>query len=236
MLKDEVLTYSSYAEEQFDVIFLSAGTGTRVNLGYPKQFYAIANKPIILFSLEIFQSMSQVKNIYIACTRETLMKHEELLTTHGITKAKLVLGGNTRQESVYNTLPYVTSKRLIIHEAARPFISEELVLDLLSYKDSVVVPTLPVAFTVLEGQDYATKILQRKNLKNIQLPQIFDSIVLKEIHQKAKADNFLATEDSMMAFHYGYKVRFVPGLEENIKITTPLDLLFAKCIAEDKIS
>ena len=69
----------------------------------------------------------------------------------------------------------------------------------------MVVPTLPISFTVSEGGEYMEKLLDRKKLHNIQLPQVFTTSILKEVHNKAISDNFSATEDSMLAFKYGYK-------------------------------
>jgi 2-C-methyl-D-erythritol 4-phosphate cytidylyltransferase len=98
------------------------------------------------------------------------------------------------------------------------------------------VPTLPISFTVSEGEEYMEKFLDRKRLHNIQLPQLFKTEILKEVHKKAIEDHFLATEDSMLAFKYGYKVRFIKGSESNIKITTPLDLLIVDNIVKGEHS
>ena len=209
-----------------DIILLSAGKGIRTNLGYPKQFYPINGKPSIVMSLEIFEGMNEFENIYITCDQEFISAYEKILKDYNITKATLVQGGKSRQESVRLALEYVHSPKVLIHEAARPLISKEFVRNILSYEEeTVVVPTLPVSFTVSTGNEYMTGILDRSMLKNIQLPQLFQTNVLRKVHQQAYAEGFEATEDSMLAFKYGYPVRFIPGLETNIKITTPLDIL-----------
>ncbi|MBQ8662108.1 MAG: 2-C-methyl-D-erythritol 4-phosphate cytidylyltransferase [Alphaproteobacteria bacterium] len=214
-----------------EVILLSAGKGIRTNLGYPKQFYPINGKPSIVMSLELFDGLPEVEKIFVTYNREFKSEYEKIFKDYHIGKAVLIEGGKTRQESVFEALKHVKSSRVIIHEAARPLISKEFVYDILSYsEEAVVVPALPISFTVSEGQDYMTKILDRNRLRNIQLPQLFDSRILREVHQKAKDEGFEATEDSMLAFKYGYPVRFVAGLETNIKITTSLDILIVNHI------
>jgi 2-C-methyl-D-erythritol 4-phosphate cytidylyltransferase len=142
----------------------------------------------------------------------------------------LVEGGRTRQESVWNGLQKVKSRRVLIHEAARPFISKEFLLDLLANNEPAVVPTIPIPFSVAGGETYMEQELERSKLHNIQLPQLFDTEVLRRAHQKARQENFVAFEDGILVFRMGEKVRFVEGLENNIKITTPLDLVIAESL------
>lgn len=209
-----------------DVILLAAGLGIRTALNYPKQFYPVNGKPCLVISLEIFQEMDEFEKIIITYEKESKKDYEKLIKDYKIDKAVVVEGGKTRQESVFCALKKVTTPKVLIHEAARPLISKEFIKNIISYQnEQVVVPTIPITFTVSEGGEYMQNMLDRSKLHNIQLPQMFDTKILKEVHQKAKKENFSATEDSMLAFKYGYKVRFIRGLESNIKITTPLDLL-----------
>lgn len=219
-----------------DVILLAAGNGIRTALNYPKQFYPINGKPSIVISLELFEKMKDFNKIIVTYNDGMKKDYENIIRDYKITKAILVKGGNTRQESVYNALKKVTTDRILIHEAARPLISEEFINSIISQEEDVIVPTLPISFTVSEGGEYMEKILDRNKLHNIQLPQMFKTSILKEVHQKALQDNFLATEDSMLAFKYGYKVKFIPGLQSNIKITTPLDLLIVNNIVKGELN
>ncbi len=208
-----------------DVILLSAGVGIRTALNYPKQFYPVNGKPCLVFSLEIFEKMEEFDRIIIAHQKGSKKDYEKIIKDYKISKAVLIEGGATRQESVYLALKKVTTDRVLIHEAARPLISKEFIERILSNSDDVVVPTVAIPFTVSVGGEFMEKMLDRKKLHNIQLPQLFKTEILKEIHQKARKEGFCATEDSMLAFKYGFKVRFIKGMESNIKITTPLDLL-----------
>lgn len=208
-----------------DAIVLAAGQGIRMHLGYPKQFMKISGKPCFIYVLEILDKCHEIENVYITCHKDYKEKYESYAEMYHVKKAKFIEGGRTRQESVYKALEYVSSEKVLIHEAARPLISVEFVNEIISFKgEEAVVPTMPISFTVAQGGEYMDNEIERAKLHNIQLPQIFTMSKLKQAHESAIKDGYKATEDSMLVFHYGTRVRFVPGRESNIKITTPLDV------------
>jgi 2-C-methyl-D-erythritol 4-phosphate cytidylyltransferase len=208
-----------------DAIVLAAGIGARMGLNYPKQFLKIKGKPTFIYSLELLSQVRKIDKIILVCNADSLMEYQKYTDLYHIRDVVFVLGGHTRQESVYNALKYVKTDKVLVHEAARPLVSLDFVNEILSYdKYDVVVPTIPIKFTVIQGSDFMTGELDRSMLHNVQLPQVFKTSILKEVHQKALLDSYQATEDSMMAFHYGFQVKLIPGRESNIKITTPLDV------------
>ena len=208
-----------------DAILLSAGAGIRMGLGYPKQFLKIHGKPIFIYSLEVLQKCKIFEKIIITCNEEYLEDYKSYIEKYNIKNNICIIGGKSRQESVKIALDYVTTDKVLIHEAARPLVSEDFVNDIVKVKDEVaVIPTIPIKFTVVEGNGYMEKELNREKLHNVQLPQMFNTAILKDAHKKAVADNYYATEDGMLVFHYGNKVKFVAGRESNIKVTTILDV------------
>lgn len=212
-----------------DCIFLAAGIGSRFKKEIPKQFYKLLGKPILIYGLEVLEKIDWIDNIYVTYNKSFKELYEKAFDDYNISKVKLVLGGETRQESVYSALKYVKSDKVLIHEAARPIIFEGFIDSFKNYNDEVaVVPTIPIPFTVSEGDQYMTNILNRNRLHNIQLPQMFETKVLLDAHKKAKEENFLATEDSLLVFKYNNKVKFIEGNENNIKVTTPLDIIIAE--------
>ncbi|MBA2562949.1 MAG: 2-C-methyl-D-erythritol 4-phosphate cytidylyltransferase [Chitinophagaceae bacterium] len=218
-------------EKSIDVVLLAAGIGTRTGLNYPKQFYKINGKPFFIMSLEIFDKMKEVNSIIITCAVNYMNEYDTYLQHYNIKKAILIEGGKTRQESTYNALQKVTSSKVLIHEAARPLISHDFVEEILTHEDEVaVVPTIPVPFTVCEGDENMTNILDRQKLKNIQLPQLFDTKELLIAHKDAKENNYEATEDGILMFRMGKKVKFVKGRESNIKITSKTDIIIVNLL------
>jgi 2-C-methyl-D-erythritol 4-phosphate cytidylyltransferase len=212
-----------------DCIYLAAGIGKRFKKELPKQFYKLNGKPILIYALEVLEKIDWIDKILVTHNKDYKELYVQAFEDYNISKVVLIEGGKTRQESVYKALEKVKTQKVFIHEAARPFIFESFVNSFNNYVSEVaVVPTIPIPFTVSEGDEYMTGILDRNNLHNIQLPQMFDTEVLKDCHKKAIIDNFEATEDSLLVFKYGHKVRFIEGIENNIKITTPLDILIAE--------
>jgi len=213
-----------------DCILLAAGIGQRMGEDIPKQFLRLNGKPIIIYSLEVLSKYELIKNIHITYNENYKDLYTGIIHDYNFPKCSLVQGGKTRHESVFLALQHVKSDRVLIHEAARPFISTDQITQLVKENESAVVPTIPIPFTVSSGQGYMTGELDRSQLKNIQLPQVFNVTDLGDAHEKAKAENYIATEDGILMYRAGYKVKFVSGYENNIKITTPLDLAIAEII------
>lgn len=212
-----------------DCIYLSAGIGVRMKEGQPKQFLTLLGKPVFIYALEILERVSDIDRILLLYHPEYKDTYERYLSRYNISKVELVEGGATRQQSVYNGLIRVATQNVLIHEAARPFITTGLVRDLMTFMaEDAVIPTIPIPFTVSTGGEYMDGILDRKRLHNVQLPQIFSAKVLLAAHELARSDGFQANEDGVLVFRNGGKVRFVPGSENNLKITTPLDMIIAE--------
>lgn len=211
-----------------EVILLAAGLGKRMQIDQPKQFFSINGKPMLAYSLEVFNAIEQISKLILVCQSDHIEEYNKIVKDYSIRNVEIVMGGETRQQSVYNGLQHASSDSVIVHEAARPLISKEFVNELISVFNSerqTIVPVLPVNFTVALGRDGQMEgILDRSKLRNVQLPQVFDANTLKEAHNKALEEGFQATEDSMLVFKYGGKVKFVPGRESNVKITTLYDV------------
>lgn len=210
-----------------DAIILAAGSGLRMNSSTPKQFLRIKGKPLFIYSLELFNKCSFIEKIYITCNKEYMHLYNEFISMYDIKNAQCIEGGNTRQESVYKALSYVQTPKVIIHEAARPLIDLDFMNSIfLSDVDAdAVVPTIPVKFTVAIGADFMESELNRSTLHNVQLPQVFNKETLFNAHKMALNENYETTEDGMLVFHYGGRVKFVEGRESNIKVTTQLDIV-----------
>jgi 2-C-methyl-D-erythritol 4-phosphate cytidylyltransferase len=211
-----------------DCIYLAAGLGTRMQKPMPKQFLRLVGKPIIAYSLEILEKIPQIQRILVVYNPNYRPMYKELFQNYNLAKCLLVEGGKIRQESVWNGLQQVKSDKVMVHEASRPFITEDFIQSLFAYpEEKAVVPVIPIPFTVSRGDSYMTAELDRAQLHNIQLPQIFSTDVLRRAHLQAQEEKFVATEDGILVFRLGEKVRFIPGMENNIKVTTPLDLIIA---------
>lgn len=215
-----------------DCILLAAGQGVRARLGYPKQLARLDGKPIFIHTLQALSIMTEIKKLLLAVPPGREDDFTSLNEQYGITKVQIISGGLTRQASVANCLPYVTSEKVMIHEAVRPFLTREFLRDLLEAGLKSRYPVIPccgVPFTVLLNSNVYPV---RSEVYNVQLPQIFPAALLKQAHYQAwDKGNGNYPEDSSLVFaETGVYPCVIPGLEQNIKITTPLDLLYAEVL------
>jgi 2-C-methyl-D-erythritol 4-phosphate cytidylyltransferase len=215
-----------------NAVILAAGSAKRMEQEVPKQFLRIGGKPIIIYVMEVLEKTGMFDRFIVTTLPGYESHYDELIRTYHLRGIELVSGGATRQESCRLALAHVKTERVLIHEAARPFITDQFIRRLVEYPDAAVVPVLPIDFTVSEGGDYMTAILNRGQLRNIQLPQVFDTPTIVKAHERALSEGFDATEDSTLVFRMGTPVRFVPGLRENFKITDRFDLFVAERIKQ----
>ena len=191
--------------------------------GQSKQLMRIGGRPLMIFSLERLRSHPGIDTIIITCPASQLDDIRKVVEDFGVEDVLLVEGGSTRQESVALALQKVTTPRVLVHEAARPMITHELIDRLAAVEADAVILTWEVPFTVAIGDTVMRDEVDRSTLRNVQLPQAFDTEVLREAHREAAERGEVATEDGMLVFRTGRTVRFVEGSADNIKVTYPVD-------------
>ncbi len=219
---------------EYTMILLSAGRGVRFGKEVPKQYLAIAGKPMVVHTLENADKIQEIKEIIVVCNEEYFDTIKGYITNYNIhKKIKLTEGGATRQESVYKGLLVAEYDSVIIHEAARPFVSVEDYKKLIDCNCENVTYTYPIPYTVLKKNEdgFISDILKRDELVNIQLPQKFVKQDILKCHEKAIEDQQFFTEDAGMIKHYLDKdVYCLKGQAYNIKITEYFDLLFGEAL------
>lgn len=213
-----------------DVIYLAAGQGKRARLGYPKQFARLGGKPIMVHGLEVLQRMVEIGNIILTYPmgegpEETKAVIHPYIEREGLL---FVEGGSTRQKSVANALEWVETPEMLIMEAVRPFVTVDFIRRVINTDGDVVSPWKPSVSSVVSRCGTA---LDRKSFGEVQMPQKFRTHLLQYSHLLALADRRVFTDDASLVWRMtGTKIKVIEGLEENIKITTPLDLAIAEAI------
>ena len=146
---------------------------------------------------------------------------------------RMVLGGDERQKSVRNGLELVDTQRVVVHDAARPFATVgllETVLDGLKGAHGAA-PAAPVSDTLKEVRDgRVIRTVERSSLWAVQTPQAFSTDALKNVHEKARVDGFIGTDDAQLIERYGGVMRIVEGARDNIKLTYPEDWRVAEAM------
>ena len=216
-------------------IVLAAGRGLRFRSKIPKPLVKINAKPIIIYSLEALNKHPLVKDIIVVVNPRNQAGIAAKLKQYRIRKAKqIVRGGLRRQDSVRNALKFIDRRAdlVLIHDSGRPFIDKKMVTSVINEakRSDAAIVGVPVKATVKEVRSKNTvkRTLNRENLWEIQTPQVFKrDLILKAYNKFGDKD---VTDDAMLVEKLGAKVSVVMGSYNNIKITTPEDLIIARAI------
>lgn len=228
-------------------IVLAAGQGKRMNSAVRKQYLMLAGKPILYYSLYMFQSSDIIDEIVLVVgAGETDYCREQFVDKYGFTKvSKIVTGGAERYHSVWNGLKETREKGYVfIHDGARPFVDEAMIAR--AYEEvkanRACVVGMPVKDTIklADENGFVADTPPRSRLWTVQTPQVFETALVRKAYAKlmqkeSQPDMQLApsssdtppkvTDDAMVVESMlGFPVKLVEGSYENMKITTPEDL------------
>ena len=217
-------------------VIVAAGTASRRG-GIDKVMAQLEGEPMILRTVRTFQTCEAIREIVIV-TREDLIVPIMSLCKDFEKVTAVVAGGSSRQESVQLGLNALSSKvKLVaVQDGARPLVTHAVIDRTVraAHTYSAAAPAIPVKDTVKVVTGGVVKETpDRKNLRAVQTPQVFDPDMLRGALKKAKEDGAEVTDDCSAVERLGMSVKIVEGDERNIKITTPLDLKIAKLLLED---
>ena len=222
-------------------IIVGAGEGKRMGGGGRKQFVRISGRPLIAYTLEVFEKSALIDHMVIVVPRDSIdWLKEEIIEPSGLKKINAVVhGGETRQQSVLSGLRAVKHKteRIVIHDAVRPLVSEILIKRVLdaSQKTGAAITAVPARDTVKRVESgVIVGTLNRRLLWLAQTPQCFRNDILSDAHKRALKEKVEATDDASLVEKYGTKVAVAVGSYSNLKITSPEDLpLFEYFLRQD---
>lgn len=211
---------------RYSALVLAAGSGQRMKLGYNKVFYELANgKTVLDQTLSLFQEDDRCKQIVLVCSTNDIMR---ISSQYVSGKVVVVLGGETRQESVYNGLKAVHEENVLIHDGARPWVSKKSIDALLGKLEEhpaclLMVPAKDTVKVVEKG--VVKETLKREQLWMAQTPQAFDTRLIISCYKRAADLGIQATDDAQVVeLTCDMPVLCVKGSYENIKITTKEDV------------
>lgn len=227
----------------------AGGSGIRMNTkSRPKQFLELHGKPIIIYTLELFDNHPDIDAITVACIQSWIPFLEKQIRKFEINKVvKIVPGGATGQESIYNALCAAEQHALssqgtldgvnvLIHDGVRPLITEQTITDNINkvMECGSCITCVPATETlVVRQQDNSLQIPSRKDSLIARAPQSFRLTDIISAHRKAidEGRNDFIDSCTMMS-HYGYTMGIVNGPVENIKITTPTDFFVFRAMVQ----
>lgn len=222
-------------------MIIAGGSGNRMRQDIPKQFLTVNEKPVIIYTLEVFQRHPAVDEIVIVCIEGWEQVLWAYVKQFNLTKVvSIVKGGDCGQNSIYRGLleiekNHVSDDIVLIHDAIRPMVSEEIISDCINktveYGSAIAVIPCAEAMLVSKDQENSGRIFDRNHLKRTQTPQGFKVGRLLEIHKKALAQGITNSVASCtLAVEMGETVHFSKGSEKNIKLTTVDDIDIFKAL------
>ena len=218
-------------------IIVAAGSATRMG-GIDKVMTKLGAKPVVVRSVRAFQDNELVDEILVVTRRELLEEVSRHVSPYDKVKA-VVVGGETRTQSVQNGLDAVSEGMTLIavHDGARPLITQEVITKTVAKaaQYGAAAPAVPVKDTIkVATSGTVDETPDRKSLYAIQTPQVFDADLLRGALQNAAENEIAITDDCSAVEAIGMKIHLTDGDEENLKITTPLDLELAQMIWEKR--
>lgn len=218
------------------VIIVAGGKGERMGKNIPKQFLELNEQPILMHTIRKFHSTYPEAQIILALPENQFDFWEELCYKKEFTNIphQIVAGGQTRFHSVQNALALVNEEGIVaIHDGVRPLVSKTTIVNCFNAAEQHgnAIPVIDVVDSLRYVNKTENKAVKRSCYKIVQTPQCFQTSLIKKAYQQEFTDAF--TDDASVVEATGTKIYLVSGNKENIKITSPEDLIVAKAfIAE----
>lgn len=213
-------------------IIVAGGKGARMGGNIPKQFLLLLGKPLLMYALEAFFRADTKINLILVLPELQHNYWKNLCMQYRfIIKHQIVNGGETRYQSVKNGLALLAKPGLVaVHDGVRPFIDVDLIerCYMAAAKFGAAVPVTELTESIRRLEEETSFSERRETFRLVQTPQTFRLDILKQAYKCPYQDCF--TDDASVVEAAGYKIEMVNGCKENIKITTPLDLLLAEQI------
>ena len=233
-------------EKKCTAIVLSAGTGKRMGGPIAKQYMSLAGKPVLWYSLNVMEQSTVIDDCILVTGADDIdYVTKEIVQKYGFTKVhSVVAGGAERYLSVMNALRAMDEDAgyVFIHDGARPFLTMEMLDRLADAVDEyhACVAAMPSKDTVkiADRDNYAIQTPDRRTVWNVQTPQVFDARIITEAYerlemgmQRLHEQGIAVTDDAgVVELFTNYKVRLVEGSYQNLKITTPEDMVVAEAL------
>lgn len=225
--------------ETYHVIIPAAGKGTRMGRDYNKLRITLNHQTLLEHTLDVFEADEACEGIYLAIHPRDRKDFEDMLKPYQKIKA-MVDGGAERQESIHRVLRAVSLKdedTVIVHDGARPFISQAIIhrlLDAIKDVGAAVIGVKAKDTIKVVTDQYVTQTLNRDHLWQVQTPQGATFKNLKTAYDQASEEGFIGTDDASLLENAGHAIYMVEGEYDNIKVTTEEDLTYAEAILKKR--
>lgn len=212
------------------VLIVAGGTGSRMGTDLPKQFLELCGKPVLMHTIQVFYTYDPEFEFILVLPKSQQQFWTDLCRQHEFTiHHQVVSGGETRFQSVKNGLTLVQENGIVfVHDGVRPLVSHETLerCEETARKSGNAIPVLAVHESLRKLEGDQSKSVDRSLFYSVQTPQTFSSGQIIESYRQNYDPEF--TDDASVVEKAGFKIYMVEGNRENIKITTPTDLIVAE--------
>lgn len=222
-------------------VIVAAGGSVRMGIADSKQFIPLLSRPAIEYTLKAFQKSHLIKEIVIVCREQDNDRINKIIELNGFNKvSKLVKGGDSRADSVRNGIGACSesAKYYAIHDGARPLITVEEIERVVEAAFDTGAATLGTSvkdtIKVVDGFNNIESTPIRSQLRAVQTPQVFERDLYRFALENAGDNIINFTDDCSLIENMGGEVLVVKGNEENIKLTTPIDIVIAESILKSR--
>ena len=221
------------------VVVVAAGTASRMQ-GIDKVLAPLGDIPVLVRTLQVFQNCPDVSEIVVVTREDLLVEIGKTCKVYLLDKvSKIVVGGSERVLSVRAGLREVDreAELIAIHDAARPFLTQQVLKDVLEQAavSGAAAPAVPVNDTIKRAENAVVQeTVDRSTLWAIQTPQVFQADLIRAAVEKACTDHAQVTDDCSAVERLGMKVVLTAGDRQNIKVTTPFDLMLGEVILRQR--
>ena len=213
-------------------IIVAGGRGSRMGSELPKQFLPIGGEPVLMRTLETFYNYNPQMQLLLVLPADQQTYWTQLCAEQHFTiPHRVVNGGETRFHSVLHALALVDGEGLVaVHDGVRPFVHPDTIdrCFACAYEHCAAIPVVDVVDSMREVSDGNSKAVPRANYRLVQTPQVFDIALLKKAYQQPFQPSF--TDDASVVEALGHEIALTEGDREDIKITTPFDLIIAEAL------
>jgi 2-C-methyl-D-erythritol 4-phosphate cytidylyltransferase len=219
-------------------VITAGGIGRRMGAAIPKQYLELCGMPVLSHTLRVFEEHPMIDVIVLTVPQgDEGLCRKNILEPFGFNKIRdIVSGGATRQESVWNGLQAVSDSDLVVvHDGVRPLVSREIITETLNAAEETgaSLACRQIRETVKRKiGDSTMETIPRSDLWLAHTPQAFRTAVILEAHKKARESGFEGTDDAVLVERLGLPVKIVEDSEDNIKITTPRDMILVGLLLE----
>ena len=219
-------------------LIVAGGKGTRIKSNVAKQFIELNGKPVLIYVIDAFYRYSPEISVVLVLPEDEFDTWDSICERHNFKKPLTIQkGGETRFQSVRNGLQLIDGEGLVaIHDGVRPLVNEDIIVASfrLAALHKCAVASVRLKESIRMTDQNSTRALDRSQFRLIQTPQTFDLQLIKKAYQ-IKEDQSL-TDDASVAERAGHTISLFEGSYENLKITTPEDLIIAEALLSGRRS